>query len=160
EAFPEDGELLFWQAILLREQGDLDGAAASLQRILQARPPEHFTSVDAGLYGYRAWNFLAEVLRDQGRHMEAEAQWQAVVAANTSLSPAWWELAKLFCQESRWPELEAALPHLEGDPQSHLEVLLLRGRAALAQKDFAAARQLLDAAIARAPQALMPRVLL
>src|SRR5262249_23051971 len=73
---------------------------------------------------------------------------------------AWLELAKLFCQDGRWQELEAALAHLEAEPQGAVDALVLRGRAALTKKDFAAARGLLEAAIARAPQALVPRVLL
>jgi len=158
--FPDDGELLFWEALLLREQKDLDGAAGRLQRVLQARPPQHFTSVDAGLYSYRARHFLAEVYRDQGRLDEAEAQWQTAVAECPSFTPAWLELAKLFCQTARWPQLADALTYVEGDPRLALEAPLLRGRACLARKEFTLAKEYLQAVIARAPKAVLPRVLL
>jgi glycosyltransferase involved in cell wall biosynthesis len=159
-AYPNDGELLFRQAILLRQQNDLEGTVASLLCILQARPAEHFTSVDAGLYGYRTRSFLAETYRDQGRLLEAEAQWQAVVAECPAFASAWLDLARLYFQQSRWSELFDTLPHVESDPQTALEGLLLGGRAHLARRDFEAARLVLEKAIGQAPQALLPRVLM
>jgi glycosyltransferase involved in cell wall biosynthesis len=159
-AFPDDGELLFRQAVLLHQQKDLDGASASLERILRARPPEHFTSVDAGLYGYRSRSFLAEVCRDQGRLLEAEAHWRRVVEDCPAFAPAWLDLTRLYAQQGRWAEVLDALPHLGGDTQTALEALVLRGRAHLAREEFAAAREHLQAAIAAAPQEIMPRVFL
>jgi glycosyltransferase involved in cell wall biosynthesis/Flp pilus assembly protein TadD len=159
-AYPDDGELLFCQAILLRQQNDLEGTVASLLSILQARPAEHFTSVDAGLYGYRTRSFLAETYRDQGRLLEAEAQWQAVVAECPAFTSAWLELTRLYFQQNRWTELFDSLPQVESDPQTALEGLLLGGRAHLARRDFEAARAVLEKAISQAPQALLPRVLL
>jgi glycosyltransferase involved in cell wall biosynthesis/Flp pilus assembly protein TadD len=159
-AYPDDGELLFRQALLLHQQKDLTGAAACLERILQVRPPEHFTSVDAGLYGYRTRGFLAEVYHDQGRLDDAEAQWQAALAECPSLTSARLELARLYLQQQRWTELFAALPHLDGNAETALEALMLRGRAHLARREFDAAREHVQAAIARAPQAVVPRVLL
>jgi glycosyltransferase involved in cell wall biosynthesis/predicted Zn-dependent protease len=158
-AFPEDGELLFWQAIVLRDQKDLDGAAAALQRVLQAHPPQHFTSIDAGLYTYRARHFLGEIFRDQHRLEEAETQWRAAVAEFPDFSPSWLELGKLYCRQKRWPELDAVVIHLESGPHAPSEVLLLRGQAHLARKDFSAAQDLLQALMARAPEAVLPRIL-
>jgi glycosyltransferase involved in cell wall biosynthesis len=95
KAFPGDGELLFWEAILLRDRKDLQSAAERLLRILGSRPPDHLTSVDAGLYSYRSRNFLAEIYFDQGRYAEAEAQWRAVVAQWPALTGAWEGLARI-----------------------------------------------------------------
>jgi FkbM family methyltransferase len=159
-AFPDDGELLFWEAMLLREQKNLGGAAACLERVLKARPSQHFTSVDAGLYSYRARYFLAETYRDLGRLDEAELQWKAAVAECPSFAPAWLELAKLYFQCSRWNHLSEALSHVKTDSQLQIDALVLNGRAALARKEFAAAKEYLQAATGRAPEAIMPRVLL
>jgi glycosyltransferase involved in cell wall biosynthesis/Flp pilus assembly protein TadD len=158
--YPDDGELLFRQAVLLHQQKDLDGASACLERILRARPPEHFTCVDAGLYGYRSRCLLAEICRDQGRLLEAEAHWRRVVEEYPEFAPAWLDLARLYGQQGRWDEVLAALAHLGGAAQTTPEALVLRGRVHLAREEFAAAREYLQAAITAAPQDIMPRVFL
>jgi glycosyltransferase involved in cell wall biosynthesis/Tfp pilus assembly protein PilF len=158
--FPQDGELLFWEALVLRERQDFDGAAACLQRILTVRAPAHFTSVDAGLYSYRARNFLAEVYRDQGKIAEAQREWKAVVAECPGYPTAWMELVKIYVEQGRWQHVLDALGHVEKEPHLAVEALVLRGQASLGLKQFAAAKQYLRLAIERAPQAPRPRVLL
>jgi glycosyltransferase involved in cell wall biosynthesis/predicted Zn-dependent protease len=160
QAFPEDGELLFWQAIVLREHKDLDGAVACLQRILQAKAPAHFTSVDAGLYGYRTRNLLAEIYLEQGYIADAEKEWKAVVAECPGFPAAWFALVKVYASQGRWQEALDALPHAEKEPQMAIEALVLRGQALLGLKRYSAAQQALKLAIEQAPAALRPRVLL
>jgi Flp pilus assembly protein TadD len=52
DRFPEDPELLFWEGMLLREQGDLGGAEACLLQVLQTPAGVGFTGADAGMQGY------------------------------------------------------------------------------------------------------------
>ena len=52
-----------------------------LLRLLEAREGEHFASIDAGLRGHKARHNLAVLYTEQGRAAEAEAQWQAALAA-------------------------------------------------------------------------------
>jgi O-antigen biosynthesis protein len=59
--YPDDAELLFVAANLLRERGDRETAEAALERLLESRPEAHFASVDAGLRGYKARNNLAVI---------------------------------------------------------------------------------------------------
>jgi glycosyltransferase involved in cell wall biosynthesis/Flp pilus assembly protein TadD len=159
-AFARDAELLFWQAVLLHQAKDLRGAEASLRQILDAPPPEHFAGVDAGLYGYRSRNFLAEVLRDQGRRAEAEDQWRLVVTECPQMASAWRELARSYAEGGRWDELEAVLPELAREPAYAQEAELHRGRLLLARRDFASAQRCFRSACARMPGVLLPRVLL
>jgi glycosyltransferase involved in cell wall biosynthesis/Tfp pilus assembly protein PilF len=160
KAFPEDGELLFWEAMFLRELKDLEGAAKCLERVLKARPAHYFTSVDAGLYGYRTRHYLAEIYRDVGRLEEAEFQWRTAVSENPTFTPAWRQLAELYYQSARWSQLEDVLPRLDSDPQLADEVAVLRGGLHLGKKEFSLAKECFRAASARATQALRPRVLL
>jgi tetratricopeptide (TPR) repeat protein len=160
ELYPHDPELLFWEGILHREQGNLAGAEGCFLRVLQAPRGQAFTSVDAGLQGYRARHLLAEVYRQQGRRAEAEAQWRAAIGECPAFPAAWLNLAELFLEQNRWEELEQAARQLEADPRHVTEGLVLRARGLLARKELDPARGLLAEAIARDHRALWPRVIL
>ncbi len=77
---PDDPELLFLEAQLLREQGDPAGAEVCLRQLLRLQPGTHFASLDAGVRGVRARHQLAWVCWEQGRALEAEEAWKAVLA--------------------------------------------------------------------------------
>jgi glycosyltransferase involved in cell wall biosynthesis/Tfp pilus assembly protein PilF len=155
--YPDDAELLFWESVLLEEGGDLPGAEACLLKVLQAPAGEHLTGVDAGLQGYRARHNLAALYRRQGRLPEAVAQWRTAVAECPAFTPAWHNLAELALEQGRWAELDEAAANLQDDPQTAVPGLVLRGRGHLARRDFLIARQLLEEAVQRAPQAFDPR---
>jgi tetratricopeptide (TPR) repeat protein len=156
--YPEDAELLFLEGVLLRQQGNRAGAEAVWQRLLGTRERSHFASVDAGLRSHKVRQNLAALFQEEGRYAEAEVQWRALLADQPDFLPAWLGLAELYLGQERWPEFEEVLGRLE--PQWPGEAAVLRARRHLAGQDFAAARQLLAAAIATAPRAVWPRVIL
>ncbi len=157
---PDDAEMLFLEGQLLRERGDLAAAETCFRQLLQPHGTGHFTSHDTGLRGFKTRHQLALTYRDQGKHAEAEEQWKAALAEQPQFAPAWLELGKLHLSQGRWPELEEAAQQLEKDSHGAVEASVLRARGHLARKEFAAARQLLEATIARVPQAVQPRVIL
>jgi tetratricopeptide (TPR) repeat protein len=157
--YPDDMELLFQEGLVLRELGDRPGAESCLLRLLQAREDDHFASVDPALRGYKARHNLAVLYQEQGRLGEAETQWRAVTEERPEFTPAWRALGELYLAQGRWPELERVAQRLDS-AAAEVEAIVLRGRAALARKEFATARRLVESAIARAPQALRPRVVL
>src|SRR5262249_49914154 len=110
---PQDAELLFWESLLLREQGDLRMAEQGLLQILQLPRREHLTSVDAGLFGYRTRHLLAEICQQQGRVQEAETHWRAALGDYPGFSTAAGNLGEIFLEQGRWDELEGAVAHLE-----------------------------------------------
>jgi hypothetical protein len=69
-------------------------------------------------------------------------------------------MADLCLEQARWPELQQIIGQLRGGLQAPLEAAVLQARLQLAQKDFAAALELLRATIADHPRALWPRVIL
>jgi Tfp pilus assembly protein PilF len=73
---------------------------------------------------------------------------------------AWVGLGELALERSDRATLAEVLGRLEQLPQAGAEAAVLRARGHLARREFAAARARLEAAIAGAPQALGPRVLL
>ena len=157
--YPDDEELLYLEAALLREQGDQSGAVVCLERILQLPPGDHFASVDTGLRGYKTRNNLAELLRDLGRVDEAESHWRAALAERPDFLPAQVGLAELFIAQNRWDELEQLVQRLVADGKV-VEAGVLWARGCLARREFLPARQLLEKAIAQAPRAVWPRVIL
>src|SRR5205085_12430882 len=86
-AFPQDGELLFWEAVLLHEAGDLAGAEASLKQLLALPKAMNFASADSGM-GFRARQFLAEICQAQGRAGEARMHARQVLAECPGYAPA------------------------------------------------------------------------
>jgi GT2 family glycosyltransferase/Flp pilus assembly protein TadD len=158
--YPDDAELLFDEGLLLRETGDLAGAEACLLRLLAAREGGHFASVDTGLRGYKTRHNLAVVYHQQGRHAEARAQWQAVVAERSDFVPGWLGLAEVCLRSRTGDELEAVAQQLERLPQGPLEAAVLRARGLMIRQEFRQARALLAAVVAAHPEALGPRIYL
>jgi tetratricopeptide (TPR) repeat protein len=158
--YPEDAELLALEADLCAEAGNAEGAEACLLRLLHGKEGSHFASVDAGLRGFKARHKLALLYERQGRCAEAEAQWRAALAETPGFLPGWLALSDLLLAQERWSKLEEIAQQLEGVGRAPTEAAVLRARGHLARREFTAARSLLEAAIALAPQALRPRVAL
>jgi tetratricopeptide (TPR) repeat protein len=157
--YPEDAELLYQEALVRREQGDLPGAEEALLRLLGTEEQAHFASIDVGLRGHKARHNLAVVYREQGRAAEAEAQWRAAVAAAADFVPARVGLAELYLEQQRWADFDEAVARVEALPQGALDAGVLRARRHLAGREFAQAQEVLRATIARHPGAVWPRVL-
>jgi tetratricopeptide (TPR) repeat protein len=158
--YPDDAELLFMEGLTLREQGDRAGAEAAWLRLASGHEDAHFASVDAGLRGPKVRHNLAVLYQEQGRRAEAEGQWRAVVAAQPDYLPGWLGLAEIYLAEQRDSSLDEVQMRLEAVPHGSLDAAILRARRHLLEKEYASARQILDTAIAQAPQALFPRVIL
>jgi glycosyltransferase involved in cell wall biosynthesis/tetratricopeptide (TPR) repeat protein len=122
EHYPDDAELLFTEAGLLREAGDAAGAESALRRLLGVREKAHFASVDAGLRGYKARHLLAEVLLEQGKLSEAEAEWEAVVAEAPRFVPGHVGLAEVCRRRGDEAGLAWRLERLAGLGPAEREV--------------------------------------
>jgi tetratricopeptide (TPR) repeat protein len=161
---PHEAELALFQSIVLREIGDLTGAETCLLRILEsAAPPVADAPGSPGRVAHHfatARHNLALVYREQARLAEAETQWRAVLAEDPDWAAAWLGLGELYLEQRRWPELEPILTRLEAGIPTATDAALLRARAHMARKEYAAARRLLEATIARVPLALPPRIIL
>jgi tetratricopeptide (TPR) repeat protein len=155
---PDDAELLFLEGTLLRELNEPAAAEACLRRLREAKPGTYFASLDLGLFGFKTRHQLALLFQSQGRLDEAEAEWRAAVTEVPGFVAAWKGLADLLLAQRRWQDLEQAASQLAG--LAPVEAAVVRAKAHLTRGEPAAARPLLEAAVARAPQALRPRVLL
>lgn len=79
-AFDDDAELLFRRAVIHRHRGEPAEAASCWRRILTLRPPERFSSVDAGIYGHLTRRNLAALAEEGGDRDEAARLWVRVLA--------------------------------------------------------------------------------
>jgi tetratricopeptide (TPR) repeat protein len=80
EAAPDDAELLFREAVVRRNAGDLAGAESCWMRILSLRRPDRFASIDAGIYGHLTRRNLAALAEARGDRDAAARHWDAVLA--------------------------------------------------------------------------------
>jgi len=86
--FPDDKELLFRQAMLLHQTGQLPDAEQTYLRILQEPTERHFTSVDRGIGDYKARHNLAIVYEDLGQPTRARQVWTDLLHSRPNYAPA------------------------------------------------------------------------
>jgi GT2 family glycosyltransferase/tetratricopeptide (TPR) repeat protein len=142
--YPDDAELLFREAVLRREAGDLSGSATCLERLLTAKESEHFASLDPALRGYRARAVLADVYVEQARTDDAEALWTTALREEGENFPNLSGLGEAYLAQERWEKIEEIAQRLDclnpGQPAGGV----LRSRSLLRQKRFPEVKLLLD----------------
>ena len=159
--FPDDPDLLSHEAALRWRYGDLQGSEECLVRLLAVLPQmKSSIAVDAGPHGNTVRRNLAVVCYSQGRYAEAEAYWRTILATQPDAAHAWMGLVDCWLAEGRTEELRSAAQELGAVPERALEAALLWSRLHLANRDFRAARRVLEDTIARLPDAFYPRVIL
>jgi glycosyltransferase involved in cell wall biosynthesis/SAM-dependent methyltransferase len=154
--YPQDEELLFLEANLHLGAGR-DTEAETALRALVERPGTHPRDGERRNLRLAALHRLGTLLRRKGRPAEAEVQWRAVLAQSPDDAVALLELGEVLITLERWQELETVLPRLEQLPGRREDAAVLRSRALLARREFAAARAILEESIGRVPDALRPR---
>jgi len=110
--YPEDGELRFRQGILLHDQGRLQEAAEAYRDVLANREGRHFSSVDRGIFGFKARQNLAVVYTELGEAAAAEEQWRLVVREVPRYRAGWHGLCQILFERGTPAEAEPALREL------------------------------------------------
>ena len=93
--FPQDQELLFRKAMLDHYESRLEDAAEGYRSLLSQEEDRYFSSLDAGLKGYKARHNLAIVLEDLGLVEEAVTQWELLLSERANYAPACLALNRL-----------------------------------------------------------------
>lgn len=86
--FPQDKELLFRQAMLFHQQGQLRSAEQTYLRILQEQTGRHFTSMDTGITNHKARHNLAIVYEDLCEFDLARQVWTDILHSHPGYQPA------------------------------------------------------------------------
>lgn len=76
----DDAGLLFGEALLRRDRGDLEGAEACWRRILEHDRPRNFSIVAPGIYGHLTRRKLAALAERRGDIAGAMRLWEEVLA--------------------------------------------------------------------------------
>jgi len=158
--YPDDAELLFREAVLRREAGDLPGAAMCLERLLEAREGEHFASLDPALRGPKARAVLADVYVAQRRHDRAVQLWADALRAEGENAADLEGLGVACLAAGHWERLEDVAARLDRLASDSVAGRMLRARALLARKQFPEARALLSELEAACPGRPEVRLLL
>jgi glycosyltransferase involved in cell wall biosynthesis/thioredoxin-like negative regulator of GroEL len=156
--YPDDDELLFLEASLFRDRGDVVGAETRFKQLFEERPKPSIGGMENGLRGFRTRHELALMFRLQKRFDEAETQWRQALAEHPNYPVGWLELGGLYLQQKRWDEAQEMVHRLESLSSGCLEANLLRVRTHLAKQDLPAARQQLEQLLATKPDHSEPYV--
>jgi tetratricopeptide (TPR) repeat protein len=159
-AYPDEGDLLFWEAQLLGETGAEAEAEANWRRLLSLPPGPALACLDPGSHGYKSRHALASLCRRQGRVAEAESLWREAVAERPDFVPGWLGLTELYLSVNREAELMADVARLEAAAATREAAAVVRARLHLARRELAAARTLLEEAVRSSPHLLWARLLL
>lgn len=89
---PGDGELLFRCGALHQAMGSWAEAEQCFLSVIAANTERHFSSVDRGIFGIKAWHNLAIVYGQQGRAALQADAWRKVINYDPNNWAAWREL--------------------------------------------------------------------
>lgn len=120
-AFPQDRELSFRLGILEHQLNDLDAAVRAYRSVLRSNGPRHFTSMDAGIVGYKTRHNLAIVHEDRGELDLSELQWRMVLDDVPTYGPARRALGRLLIRIGRSAALQEFIDGLSDDPSAQAD---------------------------------------
>jgi GT2 family glycosyltransferase len=103
---PNDPELLFRKGVLQFGFGMLESAEQAFNTVICGTADRHFSSIDHGINGIKAWHNLALIYEQSGRLDEAAKAWQQVIRFDPSNLVAWSGYVDVICHKGDWQELE------------------------------------------------------
>jgi glycosyltransferase involved in cell wall biosynthesis len=110
-ADPEDAELWFRRAVILRETGRPGESEAAFRRVLSADRPDGFRSQDEGIYGHLTLRNLARLAEERGARDEAADLWGRVLVEcpgdPEAIREGWAAGDTLNAQAPCWLEMDA-----------------------------------------------------
>lgn len=130
--FPDDPELLFRQALVHHESGNLRAAERTYLRLLDRPVPTSraFQSRDSAIGGWKARHNLALVHEEMGEIDAAVEDWKALLIDRAHPAAVTRALGNLLLRVGRRDELSGWMAEWENDPECRGEAWLLKARIA------------------------------
>jgi tetratricopeptide (TPR) repeat protein len=144
ELFPDDPELIFRHGVLLQKVGRLTESLISFERVLALPQQNHFSSLDIGILGVKAWQNVAMISESLGHQKKAEEAWRRAIMCDPQSVVSWWGFLGLgeFAVDEG---LENCLARLGTNSPDEMEVhLLVRAMTDIRRNQHRSALQLLD----------------
>lgn len=159
--FPLDVELTTRRAELLCDFNDLGSAERILRELLQSPRSRHLVH-GASTYhdGREARALLGRIYRETQNFESAEQVFQELIAEQPAWIPPWVNLGYTYLMQQRWGDAEYVAKQIEKCDTGEPYALTLRAEVKAARGDLATAKQLVEQAIARAPQLAWARIVL
>lgn len=159
--FPLDVELTTRRAELFCDFNDLGSAERALVDLLRAPRSTYMVHGSSSYHdGREARALLGRIYRETQRFDRAEQIFQELLAEQPAWIPGWVNLGYTYLMQNRWGDVEYVAKQLEkcdtGDPYA----LVMRGEVKSLRNDLKGARELVERAIARAPQLAWARIVL
>ena len=123
-----------------------------LLRLLSLEPGEHFSSIDPGIFTYKARHFLAVCYHRRQMWQPAIEQWQQVIAEQRDFILAWLGLGETSLQIQDQSLMDQTLEGLRSLPEGELQARIFQVRWLLMQKQFAQAREQAELVIQDYPE--------
>jgi glycosyltransferase involved in cell wall biosynthesis len=158
--FPKAGEIWFQEGVLLLTKGDLKEARHCFETILQLPRKGSYVGTDPELAAGRTRHNLAFICRKLGLKKKAEEQWLLAIEQSPHFEPPWLALLELYLEQKRQADAEGLLLRLHDNPSRKTIEPTLLARLAMAKRDIATARRILEDALVQHPKALWLRILL
>ncbi len=86
---PGDPELLFRAGVLYQTLGDLESSERAFKAVIERNDERHFSSVDIGILGIKAWHNLGVIYEQQERYELAIAAWRQTLEFDRTNRIAW-----------------------------------------------------------------------
>lgn len=157
---PDDPELHFHRGHMLSARGRYEEAKAAYQAAVSCPLDDHFSSVDMGILGYKAFHNLGglcQILRD---YAGAREWWLKAVADAPQFLPSALALFDAAVEVGDFASAERMLHAVQTTDPTCADAPLLRSRLAAAQGNRTGAEAALQEAIVLSPDSVQARLAL
>ena len=128
--YSKDPELRFRQGHVACSQGKFLEALLAYRQALRNEDTRHFSSIDPGIYGYKARHNLALVYQELSRIDLAEFHWQLVRQEQPEFKPSLCALARSLILQQKPTSAALCIEQLAKQPGSEVEAGILQAELA------------------------------
>ncbi len=154
DLYPDDPELLYRHAILEYERGNLEQCVVLYEGLLRGETERHFSSIDRGIFEYKARHNLALAYFELEKWDKATELWRHVIASVPAHEDAWRGLGRLYLRSGNAVAARELLSQLAAERRHPAYAMELTAALELAGGNPDRARLILADAVRQFPDRL------